>query len=115
MSTSSANGEVGREPARNTTGRRFIAYLRRVKIGAFLTATVAGTISKVVIRKQLVPEQLDWLADAGVLVAMAALAALPLYSRANLRSRKTPLIVLIFSLAVILGVRASLVEELPVR
>src|SRR5712692_7380846 len=115
MSTSSASGEVGRKPVRNISGSRFIAYLRRIKVGALLIATVAGTISKLVIRKQLVAEQLDWLADAGVLVAMTALAVLPLYSHAHLRSRKTLTIVLIFSLAVIIGVRASLVEELPVR
>src|SRR5437879_5495162 len=83
---------------------RFKTYFGHVKLGALLIATIAGAISKVAIRHQLVPEQLDWLADAGVLVAMASLAILPLYSPTP-RAQKLLILTLISCIGVVLLVR----------
>jgi hypothetical protein len=56
----------------------FLAHLKQIRAGALLVASVAALVSKIVIRSQMVPNQLDWLADAGVLAAMAALTFTPL-------------------------------------
>ena len=109
MSTSNVNAKSDREPAWKSAARKFIAYIKQIKVAVLLIAATAAAISKYVIRDRLVPEQVDWLADTGVLVAMAALVVLPLYSGAHLRTILK--VALFLSLTVIVGVRASLIQD----
>lgn len=92
-----------------------VAYLRRIRAGALLIAAVAAAVSKEVIKIQMVPEQLLWLADAGVLTAMASLVVTPLATTvqpARLIKRIAPPMFL--ALCAIVVIRATWVEEVTI-
>jgi len=95
-------------------GYGIIPYLKKIRAGALLIAAVAAAVSKVVIKAQLVPEQLQWLADAGVLAAMAALVLTPALAVNPQRLRRRLILPMFIALFVIVTVRATLVEEIAI-
>ncbi len=92
-------------------GNGILPHLKKIRAGALLIAAVAAAVSKVVIKTQLVPEQLQWLTDAGVLAAMAALVLTPALATDPHRLRRRLIFPIFIALSVILIVRSTLVEE----
>jgi len=92
-----------------------ISYLKKIRVGALLIATIAALISKKVIRAELVLEQLHWLSDAGVLAAMAALAATPTFQmRPNRLATKLLFATMLLAFCAVVAIRASLTEEIQI-
>ena len=79
-------------------------------------AAVAAVVSKIVIKTELVPEQLHWLSDAGVLAALTALAATP---SVNTRPRRLLTVILLVVMATtffaVIAVRASFTQEIEIN
>lgn len=95
---------------------KFVSYLKELRVGAVLIATVAAIVSKKVIKTELVPEQLHWLSEAGVITAMAALAATPIVKvEPQKKSAKVLVVVMFLVFCAVVAIRASLTEELEIR
>lgn len=86
----------------------FTAWLKTIRGGAVFVAGTAGIISSLVVKNDLVPEQVTWLGAAGALTAMAALIALPMQPRRGLFG-----IMLVF-VALLVTIRAVFVETLEI-
>lgn len=96
--------------------QKFLAYFKGLRAGALLIAAIAALISKEVVKTELVPEQLNWLSDAGVLAAMTALAATPSVSaRPNRALTKRFLIGMVCAFSFVIIIRASLVDEIEIN
>ena len=81
-----------------------------------MIAAVAATVSKVVIKTQLLPEQLLWLADAGVLTAMASLVVIHLAATvAPAQLIKRLALPMFLALCIIVVIRAAWVEEVTIN
>jgi len=90
-----------------------VDLIKRTRLLATGVATLAAALSKTVLKKELVPEQLRWLGDAGVLVALAALIVV-MFTKVEMRRkcRIGLLIILLTTLTGIITLRATLVEQL---
>ncbi|MGA7928352.1 MAG: hypothetical protein WCA20_20460 [Candidatus Sulfotelmatobacter sp.] len=101
-----------------TTENAFKApyFFEQVRLVPLLIAAIAALVSKMVIKTELVPEQLYWLSDAGILAAMAAASATP---SINARPKRPLTRVLVFAMFVafcaVVAIRANLTEEIEVN
>jgi hypothetical protein len=90
-----------------------VDLIKRTRVFAIGAATVAASLSKTALRKELVPEQLHWLGDAGVLVALAALIVVMFTKIETTRKFVIGLlIILLATLAGVIALRTTLVEPL---
>jgi hypothetical protein len=90
----------------------FLSRLKQIRAGAFFVAATAAAVSKIVIRDEMVPRQLTWLADGGVLVSMLALIIVQSVRYRQRSGLMTTLEVLAaISLITIIMSRATLFEE----
>ena len=95
---------------------KFLSYFKGIRAGTLLIAAVAAIVSKKVVKTELVPDQLYWLSDAGVLAAMAALAAIPSVNpRPRRRVTKVLLGISVFTFGAVVAIRASLVQEVEIN
>ena len=88
----------------------FIDSIKNLRFGLVLMFGVAALISKTVVKDALVPAQMDWLADAGLLAALVALL-IPLPADVHKQRLYWLVAVAIICLTVMLVIRATLFEE----
>jgi hypothetical protein len=95
---------------------KIAGYFKGIRAGTLLIAAVAAVVSKTVIKTELVPEQLRWLSEAGVLAAMSALAATPSVStRPRKLLTRILLVAMVMTFCAVIAVRASLTQEIEIN
>lgn len=89
----------------------FGQLLRRIRATTLLLTTVSAGLCKYVFADKLIPEQLDWLSSAGILVCAISFLA-PFAFKGIGSYARTLMILALVSLAGVIGIRASLVKQL---